>query len=448
MATIVVDELRRRLQEPTSRGLAGAVSAAIGDGALVEGQLLPPIRVLAAELALSPSTVAAAWAVLVRAGAIRTDGRRGSRVATLRPGPSRYRRALERPTTPRLDLSTGTPDPALLPDLGPSLARLGRRATAGRYLDDPTLPELAQALAATWPTPAPSLTVVDGAMDGLDALARQTLRPGDLVIVENPAFPPLLDLLDALGVRIQGVRLDDEGVVADDLAVALERRPAALFLQPRAHNPTGVTLSPRRVEELAALIEGTSTLVVEDDSVGDVAESPPVSLARFLPGQTVHVRSFSKSHGPDLRLAVMSGPPSVMTGLTERRHLGQGWTSRLLQSLLADLLTQASARAQVEAARREYARRRAAVIARLALRGMPLPAGEGLNLWLPVADETAALVSLAAHGIAAAAGRPFAAGGANGPHLRVTVGLVDDDSDAVADLLAEAAAAPPVRGPR
>ncbi|MHB1571504.1 MAG: aminotransferase class I/II-fold pyridoxal phosphate-dependent enzyme, partial [Solirubrobacteraceae bacterium] len=249
------------------------MSSAIGDGVLAEGQRLPPIRVLAAELSLSPSTVAAAWGALARAGAIRTDGRRGSRVATLRPGPSRYRQAHDRPMAPRLDLSSGTPDPALLPDLGPSLARLGRRATAGRYLDDPTLPELAEALAPTWPAPPSTLTVVDGAMDGLDALARQTLRPGDLVVVENPAFPPLLDLLDALGVRILGVPLDDEGVVPDGLAAALSRRPTALFIQPRAHTPTGATLSPRRVEELAAPLEATSTLVVEDDSVGDVAES-------------------------------------------------------------------------------------------------------------------------------------------------------------------------------
>lgn len=424
------------------------MSSAIGDGVLAEGQRLPPIRVLAAELSLSPSTVASAWGALARAGAIRTDGRRGSRVATLRPGPSRYRQALDRPMAPRLDLSSGTPDPALLPDLGPSLARLGRRATAGRYLDDPTLPELAEALAPTWPAPPSTLTVVDGAMDGLDALARQTLRPGDLVVVENPAFPPLLDLLDALGVRILGVPLDDEGVVPDGLAAALSRRPTALFIQPRAHNPTGVTLSPRRVEELAALLEATSTLVVEDDSVGDVAESAPISLARLLPDQTVHIRSFSKSHGPDLRLAAMSGPPSVMVCLTERRHLGQGWTSRLLQSLLADLLTGTSASAQVDAARREYARRRAAMVERLAQRGVELAPGEGLNLWLPVADETAALVSLAARGIAAAAGRPFVVGNAMGPHLRLTVGLVAHDADAVADAVADAATAPPVRGLR
>lgn len=448
MATNVARAVADRLEDRTSRGLARALSLAIGDGALAEGERLPPIRVLARELALSPSTVASAWRILARAGAIRTDGRRGSAVAPARPGPARYRRALERPGPARLDLSTGTPDAALLPDLGPALASVGHGATAGSYLEDPMLEALAGALAPSWPYPAASLAVVDGAMDGLDALASRLLGVEDVVVVENPTFPPLLDLLDALGVRVVGAALDEEGIAPDALAAALPLRPRALVLQPRAQNPTGVSMSAARARELAGLLSGIDTLVIEDDSMGDVASSEPVSLGRHLPERTVHLRSFSKSHGPDLRLAVMSGPPAVIEDLRERRRLGQGWTSRLLQAVLVDLLTRESARAQVAAARDEYARRRRAVVDALDARGVATAGDDGLNLWLPVGDETAALVALASRGIAAAAGRPFVVGAGVGPHVRVTVGLVDGDVEAVADALALAARVAPARGPR
>lgn len=76
-----------------------------------------------------------------------------------------------------------------------------------------------------------------------------------------------------------------------------------------------------------------------------------------------------------------------------------------------------------------------------------LPPGDGLNLWLPVADEQAALISLAGAGIGAAAGAAFTVG-AGTPHLRVTVGLIGDDHEAVAARLAEAARAPAQAVPR
>ncbi|GAA3346088.1 hypothetical protein GCM10020358_55760 [Amorphoplanes nipponensis] len=79
--------------------------------------------------------------------------------------------------------------------------------------------------------------------------------------------------------------------------------------------------------------------VVEDDHAGDVATAPPVSLGTRLPDRTVHVAGFSKSHGPDLRLAALAGPAPLVTAINDRRLLGPGWSSRLLQAVLLDLLT-------------------------------------------------------------------------------------------------------------
>jgi DNA-binding transcriptional MocR family regulator len=187
--------------------------------------------------------------------------------------------------------------------------------------------------------------------------------------------------------------------------------------------------------------------VVEDDSAGDVASSPLHSLGRFLPSRTLHVRSFSKSHGPDLRLAAVSGPATVLDPILERRLLGQGWTSRLLQNLLLRLLTLPGPVTAVQHARDEYARRRRLVLAGLHDHGIALPPGDGLNIWLPVLDEQAALLTLAAHGIAAAAGAAFAAGPGT-PHLRITTGLIPTGHTEVAAHLAEAARTPPLASPR
>lgn len=444
MTDATLTALEERLDAPSAKGLAHAVSATIRDGLLVAGDRLPPIRTVAAELALSPTTVSAAWALLARSGTVATDGRRGTTVLDHRAGGTvRYRAALDRPSTFDHDLSTGVPDPDLLPDLGRALAGLGTAPTTGSYLDDPVLPDLARVLLADWPFAAEEVAVVDGAMDAMDLFVRTQLRFGDRVVVEDPGFPPLVDLLESVGVQLVGVAVDEEGLDPVALETALRDPVAAIFLQPRAQNPTGVTMSVRRAKQVADLLSGSSTLVVEDDSAARLSPSPLVSLGRWRPEQTVHIRSFSKSHGPDLRLAALSAPTTILNAINGRRQLGQGWSSRLLQQVLLGLLTDDAATAQVLAAARTYAARRAHVVGRLRERGVEVGGTEGINIWVPVQDETAAVVRLASQGIGVAPGTPFRIGAVGeGGHIRVTVGLAGDevdDLDSLAHSLADAA---------
>ena len=442
-----LDAIRSRLAGRSSRALAEAVSGAIGSGVLTSDTRLPPIRTVAAALEMSPSTVSVAWSLLARGGVIRTDGRRGTVVVgRTAAGPARYRRALHHEVPTGLDLSSGVPDAALLPDLTAALHTL-RSTWPRNYLDDPVLPELRDLLLASWPYEPERLTVVDGAMDAIDEVTGHLIRVGDVVIVENPTFPPFLDLLDAVGARVVGVDVDDEGIVPEQLAASLVGA-RALLLQPRSHNPTGVSMSDARAAALAAVLADWDGWIIEDDSTGSISHREPLSLGRWRPDRVLHVRSFSKSHGPDLRLAALSGPADAMDAIVERRMLGQGWTSRLLQSLLADLLKRPEAIRQVAHAQAVYAARRAAVVDALERLGIAVAGTDGLNIWLPVEHETASMLSLASRGIAVAGGAPFTTRASATDHVRVTVATV---SDGVADLaidLRDAATAVPAWGPR
>jgi DNA-binding transcriptional MocR family regulator len=438
--TTALSAIGERLEELSSRGLAHAVSRAVRDGALQPGVKLPPIRALATALGLSPTTVSAGWALLARSGAIRTDGRRGTTVADLQdPAAGRYRRALERQLDFALDLSTGIPDPALLPNLGPALRELTTAGIPGSYLDDPVLAGLLEVLKAQWPYVAEELMVVDGAMDGLDLVSRSLLRFGDRVVVEHPGFPPLLDLLESIGVEVVGVPVDDAGLCPEPLTTALNRPTAAVFLQPRAQNPTGASMTEQRAGDLAPILTQAGMPVVEDDSAGAVAASAPISLGQWIPDQVIHIRSFSKSHGPDLRLAAMSGPSELLREIIHRRQLGQGWSSRLLQRVLLSLLTDPVAVADVDHARDEYTRRRGALVAALNARDVKVASGDGLNLWVPVHDESAAIVRLASQGVGVTPGTPFDVLAGGGGHVRVTVGLVAGGYEELAQILAAAA---------
>jgi DNA-binding transcriptional MocR family regulator len=444
--TAILSAIEQRLDQPTARGLAHAVSLAIRDGLLPTGTKLPPIRKVATQLALSPTTVSAGWALLARSGTIRTDGRRGTTVADpAGPSNTRYRRALEGQTGFSLDLSTGVPDAELLPNLSRVLGRLTTAGTPGSYLDEAVLPGLRDVVLADWPYVVDSFTIVDGAMDALDLIARTTIRFGDRVIVEHPCFPPLLDLLDSIGADVVGVPLDAEGMQPQALAAALSSPAVAVILQPTAQNPSGVSTTPRRAEVLAELIGRAGTMVIEDDSAGAIASAPAVSLGRWIPERTVHIRSFSKSHGPDLRLAAVSGPAQLIHDILARRQLGQGWSSRLLQRILLSLLTDEGSRREVHQAQQEYARRRAALVDALARQGVQVGGTDGINIWVPVQDEAAAILRLASQGIGVTPGAPFAVLPDMPGHIRVTSGLVGPETD-VAALTEQIAAAANMTG--
>jgi DNA-binding transcriptional MocR family regulator len=185
-------------------------------------------------------------------------------------------------------------------------------------------------------------------------------------------------------------------------------------------------------------------VVIEDDHAGAIAASELVSIGRHLPERTVHVESYSKSHGPDLRLAAVGGAGEVIAGVANRRLLGPGWSSRLLQCVLVEMLDDPATVDVVERARTTYAERRKQLVAALDGRDVASAGTDGINLWVDVTDEQSALLTLASHGVGAAPGAPFMVNGfpSGGDHLRLTCGLVPGAYDELAELVAAAASGP------
>jgi len=431
----------------TPQGIAGAFSRAVRAGELAPGDRMPTVRDVAAELGVSPATVSAAWQALRRTGLVVSRGRAGTFVRdTPTPWLSPRQRGLvgAGPDGLRLDLSRGTPDPRLLPDLGPALHRVSQRAGVLAYQEEPVLPDLRDVLAASWPYETEALTVVDGATDGVTRMLEQVVSYGDRVVLESPGFPPFFDLVEALGAEVVPVALDSSGITPASLRRALDARPVAVVLQPRAHNPTGISTTESRAMQLVRVLQRRRDdipWIVEDDHSSGISVSPDVSLGAWLPDRVVHVRSYSKSHGPDLRIAALGGPSSIVDRIVARRMLGPAWTSRMLQTILLDLLTVSRSLDEVGEARRQYMARQRTLVAALRDFGVDVAVPDGINLWLPVRNERAALLHLAASGIRVAGGTPFLASDGS-PFVRVTSGLVSaEDAGEVAAALSAAAVA-------
>ncbi|WP_432045623.1 aminotransferase class I/II-fold pyridoxal phosphate-dependent enzyme [Streptomyces asiaticus] len=421
--------------------IAASVERAVGTGELPPGQLLPPLRELAQRLGVNPNTVAAAYRVLRERGVIETAGRRGSRVRS-RPS-STPREWIGVDAAGARDLSSGNPDPALLPPLGAPLA-----AAAARAAERPTLygapdvvPEVAElaraALDADGVPPGP-VAVTSGSLDAIERVLAAHLRPGDSVAVEDPGWGSLLDLIPALGLRAVPVGVDDDGPLPERVEHVLAQGARALVVTDRAQNPTGAAVSATRAHELrGVLADYPDVLLIEDDHGHGIVDVPLHPLAGGTDRWAL-VRSTAKAYGPDLRLAVLTGDAVTLDRVRGRQRLGPGWVSHLLQDAVAWLWrTDAVDPAAVAAS---YDTRRAALVRALRERGIAAHGRSGMNVWVPVPDETGAVVRLLAAGWAVAPGARFRV--ASPPGVRLTVSpLAADEIGAAADAVAAAVGA-------
>ncbi|MEU2727026.1 aminotransferase class I/II-fold pyridoxal phosphate-dependent enzyme [Streptomyces griseoviridis] len=427
--------------------IAADVERAVGAGELEPGQLLPPMRELAVELGVNPNTVASAYRTLRERGVIETDGRRGSRVRAKPATTGREYDRLDAPEGVR-DMADGNPDPALLPSLARAFAAAGEESDRDpvRYGDTLVEPELARIARADLDAdgvPAGPLTVTSGSLDAIERVLGAHLRPGDTVAVEDPGWGGLLDLVPALGLRTAPVGVDDDGPLPDDVRRALDAGARALIVTDRAQNPTGAAVSAPRARALRAVLrEHPEVLLIEDDHGHGIVDLPVHPLAGTT-GRWVFVRSVAKAYGPDLRLAVLTGDPVTVDRVAGRHRLGPGWVSRVLQRAVVRLWSDGALDTQAVAA--AYGDRRALLIAALAERGVAAHGRSGLNVWIPVPDETAAVARLLHGGWSVAPGARFRMNAP--PGIRVTVAtLTDAETAPLADAIAATARPAPARG--
>ena len=341
----------------TASAIAASVEAGIHAGRLASGAQLPTVRALATRLGVSPATVMAAYQRMRRRGLLQARRRGGTTVSTTPPLPARV--AAPVPRNAR-NLAEGNPDPELLPRLGDALARLDPRPRLYNERGaDPELLAIAARQFASEGIPAAALCVVGGALDGIERVLQAHLRTGDRVAVEDPGFSAVLDLAAALGLAVEPMRIDDSGPLPDAMDHALRRGARACIITPRAQNPTGAALDRRRVAELrAVLARHPEVLMLEDDHAGPVAGRPALTLCEAERRRWSVVRSVSKSLGPDLRLAVVSGDPTTIARVEGRQLIGAGWVSHVLQGIVVRLWNDARVTRLLRHASATYAERR------------------------------------------------------------------------------------------
>ncbi|GAA1488921.1 aminotransferase class I/II-fold pyridoxal phosphate-dependent enzyme [Brachybacterium sacelli] len=369
----------------TAAEIADSVRGLVERGALAPGSPLPSVRALAEQLGVNRNTAVAAYRTLARSGVVVSQGRAGTRVAQRSRVPQEGFAA----AGSLRDVGTGNPDPSLIPDLRPALAAaVGRPVLYGEPVIDRDLESWARVwVGSDLPGDADDLrlTLTSGAVDAVERLLAQALLRDDAVALEDPCFLASIHLSRIGGYRAVPVPVDAEGMTVDGLRHALDQGVRAVVSTPRAQNPTGASLTPRRAAQLReVLADHPYVLVVQDDYFSFLSRRPFFSIIGPEHRRWALIRSVSKFAGPDMCLAVTASDPDTAARLALRLSPGTTWVSHLLQRLTHGVMTDAGALALIEQAGAHYAERNTAFAERLADHGLEAPPGDGLSLWVPV----------------------------------------------------------------
>lgn len=438
--------------------VAAALRRRIASGSLGPGARMPSVRALARSNDVSPFTAARVYDVLVAEGLV--EARRGSgyfvarqiethpsRPPALPDVPADSIWLLRREYDPRLvrvDAGCGwlPPDWLFSEGVRSALTRVAQRpsAYAGRYGTPHGLRPLRKHLAGYLAQRGincaeDQVVLVQGASQGLELCIRMFTRPGDCVLVDDPCYPYLLEMLRSHGVRPVGIPRTATGPDVEALnSVVLTARPRVFFTNTTLQNPTGTTTSPATAHAVLSAADRYDFTIVEDDISFELAPLRTPSLAS-LDGlrRVVYVSSFSKAIAPNLRVGYVVARDDWTQTLLRLKTIASLSSSELAEQLVHSILTGGRHRTHLERLRQRLAAAQERVSRRLTEAGADLMqrTDSGMFLWarLPCRlDSREILQQARGKGILLAPGELFRPDGRSTGHFRFNVAYADHES--------------------
>jgi len=279
------------------------------------------------------------------------------------------------------------------------------------------------------------ILIVNGSQQGFDVIARTLVDPGDTVAIEQPTYPRALQVFRSFGAQLAAVPWDAAGPRVEVFERLLERHaPKLLYCQPSAHNPTGLTLQPETGRRLLEVAVRHQVPIVEDGFDGSLyyGARPAVPLkAGDTHGVVLYIGTFSKILFPGLRLGWVVGAPPILERLQAAKQLADLHTSALIQAAVHRFCERRLLDRHAARVAREYARRRALLLAALGRRmssdvtWTEPQGGFSLLLTLPAGlDATELLPAAIERGVAFTPGAPFFMDGAGTGTLRLSFSSV------------------------
>jgi 2-aminoadipate transaminase len=211
------------------------------------------------------------------------------------------------------------------------------------------------------------ILITNGSQQSLDLIGKILIDPGDRVAIERPGYLGAIQVFSLYEPEFVAIELTDEGPDLEQFRAALAKKTRMFYGIPASQNPSGITYSAERRKELADILSGTGTYVVEDDAYGELQFTgislPPI--AKYLPDQAILTGSFSKIFSPGMRMGWVCAKKPVMDQLVIAKQASDLHSNYLCQRIAAQYLATADIDAHIEKIRAEYSTRRDTMVSAL-----------------------------------------------------------------------------------
>lgn len=191
--------------------------------------------------------------------------------------------------------------------------------------------------------PIDQILITSGTQQALFLITQGLLKPGDAIGIESPSYFYSLPLFQAAGIRIYGISMDEQGIRLDDLISLQKQHPLKwLLLNPVFQNPTGITMSLNRKQDILSFCRKEGIGIVEDDAYSALSFDPKLDCSPIKKldqhNQVIYLGSLSKYLGRSIRVGWMIAPTHVISRLAEIRQYIDSGLSILPQLLAEDYL--------------------------------------------------------------------------------------------------------------
>jgi DNA-binding transcriptional MocR family regulator len=226
------------------------------------------------------------------------------------------------------------------------------------------------------------IAICNGAQHAILTTLTALVRPGDTVLTEALTYPGVKTLAGIMGLRLEPVAMDEEGLIPEALDAACRRRKArGLYCMPTLHNPTTVTLSEARRRKIAEIAAIHDLFIIEDDIYRLLPPEAPPPIATFARERTFYIPGVSKTLAGGLRIAYIAAPPKYLEALT-RGIAATTWLAPPLTAEIASIWIEDGTALRTLERKREEAGRRWEIAARILGPRLTRPAPAAYHLWL------------------------------------------------------------------
>jgi len=408
-----------RTTAPLVDQIVEQIGRAMHEGRLRPGDRLPSIRRLASKLKVSPFTVSDAYQRASAQGLVNSRPGSGYSVADWRG------ETVPRPwAAPALNaawlLSDVFADHSVPTKAGcgwipgewiNSMGGYGHPYGMGRLRE-----QIAARLRSSGlPVDSNRILMTQGVTQALDIVVRTLFRPGDTVLVEDPGYCNLLQILQQAGLEVIGVAKTHDGVDLEQLdALAHQHQPKAVFVNTVLQNPSGVSFSKSCAISLIEVAKAHDMWIIEDDIYRELAQ-PDLPCLAALDGlqRVIYLSGFSKTISPMLRVGFLCAHESLLQSFA-RTKMAVGLTSsEVSERIVSNVLLEGHHEQHVSSLKAQLHQAHQLVAQHFKEIGIPMfvEPGAGLFLWadLPIEPQHANDIAAQAlaHGIWLAPGSYF-----------------------------------------